>query len=129
MNPCPSINPETGSKCMMAENHFGPHCTGSPYKHLQKEKWVTKCVDRECDYHESFVSHAGFEECIHCGHERPLQDPAQRAFALLERLASFEYKGGGYYRKKGVPKGKTAEMLHGSQIQELIEEFLEETEG
>ena len=34
----------------------------------------------------------------------------------------FEYKGGGYWRHKGVPKGDKAEILHGEQV---LEEFLD----
>jgi hypothetical protein len=35
-----------------------------------KERWVTKCTDRECVYHETFVSNPGFEECLFCGDRR-----------------------------------------------------------
>lgn len=43
---------------------------------------------------------------------------------MLEYLTSFEYTGGGYYRKKGVPRGESADMLHGSEIQQLLQEAL-----
>jgi hypothetical protein len=36
-------------------------------------------------------------------------------------LRNYVYVGGGYYRDKRVPKGKTAPMIHG---QEVIEEAL-----
>lgn len=32
----------------------------------------------------------------------------------------FEYQGGGYFRRKGVPKGEKAEMLHGEQVVDYI---------
>jgi hypothetical protein len=73
MDACPSVNPETGSACIMAKRHFGPHCTGSPYPHKMKERWVTKCEDGKCDYHETFVRNPGHEECIHCGHVRKME--------------------------------------------------------
>lgn len=34
----------------------------------------------------------------------------------LKTLFPFEYMGGGYYRKRGVPKGISAEMLHGDEV-------------
>lgn len=40
----------------------------------------------------------------------------------LTDLFPFEYQGGGYFRRKGVPKGKSADILHG----ELAIEFLYE---
>ena len=33
----------------------------------------------------------------------------------LKDLFPYEYSGGGYFREKGVPKGKTAEILHGME--------------
>jgi len=70
---CQSENPETGSQCIMAQGHVGPHCTGSPYRHNQEERWVTKCKDEPCIYHEAFVHNPGYEECIHCGDARKIE--------------------------------------------------------
>ena len=38
----------------------------------------------------------------------------------LKRVFPFEYVGGGYFRKKGVPKGKSAEILHGMDAIEFV---------
>lgn len=50
----------------------------------------------------------------------------------LEELFPFEYKGGGYFRKKGVKIGKSAEMLHGmdaiSYIYDKLKAEIEKTE-
>lgn len=35
----------------------------------------------------------------------------------------FEYVGGGYFRRKGVPKGEVADMLHGQQVVEAVQAF------
>ena len=35
--------------------------------------------------------------------------------ATLDELFPFEYSGGGYFRRKGVPKGDVADILHGMQ--------------
>lgn len=52
----------------------------------------------------------------------------QASAAAREALRAkfpFEYVGGGYFRRKGVPKGQTAEMLHGEQVVDaLIDVFL-----
>jgi hypothetical protein len=33
----------------------------------------------------------------------------------LEKLFPFEYQGGGYFRRKGTPKGQNSEILHGKE--------------
>ena len=38
----------------------------------------------------------------------------------LHELFPFEYKGGGYFRRKGVPEGVSAEMLHGMEAVEYL---------
>jgi hypothetical protein len=51
---------------------------------------------------------------------------AQNLKELIERTKKdfrFKYVGGGYFRDKNVPQGKTAELKHG---QEIINEFCEE---
>jgi len=40
--------------------------------------------------------------------------------AELDRLFPFEYRGGGYFRKKGVPERVTAPILHGMQAVEFL---------
>jgi len=42
----------------------------------------------------------------------------------LDELFPFEYKGGGYFRKKGVKKGESAETLHGDQAIEYLYEVM-----
>jgi hypothetical protein len=45
---------------------------------------------------------------------------------LLKKVKSsfrFEYVGGGYFRDKNVPKGMSADTLHGSEI---LDEFCSE---
>jgi len=45
---------------------------------------------------------------------------------LIERTKKdfrFKYVGGGYFRDKNIPKGKTAELQHG---EEIITEFCNE---
>jgi len=44
----------------------------------------------------------------------------------LEELFPFEYKGGGYFRMKGVAKGKSAEMLHGMEAVKYLYEKMRE---
>ncbi len=42
----------------------------------------------------------------------------------LADLFPFEYQGGGYFRKRGVPTGISADMLHGEQaVQFLYDEI------
>ena len=36
--------------------------------------------------------------------------------AQLKILFPFEYVGGGFFRKRGVSKGTSAEMLHGEEV-------------
>lgn len=36
----------------------------------------------------------------------------------------FYYVGGGYYRRKGIQKGETAETLHGEQVADYIRQYL-----
>ena len=38
----------------------------------------------------------------------------------LDDVFPFEYQGGGYFRRKGIPKGVTAEILHGQQAIEYL---------
>jgi hypothetical protein len=38
----------------------------------------------------------------------------------LAKLFPFEYVGGGYFRKKGVKKGTTAQTLHGKEAIEYM---------
>lgn len=51
----------------------------------------------------------------------------------LDELFPFEYSGGGYFRRKGVPVNQTAEILHGHQAVEFlydaIKKSLEEPSG
>lgn len=42
----------------------------------------------------------------------------------LEQAFPFEYVGGGYFRKKGIPKGTKAPILHGQQAIEFLYEAL-----
>jgi len=83
---CKSVNPETGNQCIMAEGHFGPHRTGGVYRHQSKERWVTKCPDGKCEYHEAFVHNPGHEECIHCGDVRPCPSSFTPAILYRESL-------------------------------------------
>jgi hypothetical protein len=42
----------------------------------------------------------------------------------IDELFPFEYKGGGYFRRKGVPEGQSAEILHGEEaIKFLIKQI------
>ena len=38
----------------------------------------------------------------------------------------FEYVGGGYFRRKGVPKGTPAEILHGEQAIAYLLDVIEQ---
>ena len=38
----------------------------------------------------------------------------------LDEVFPFDYQGGGYFRRRGVPKGVTAEILHGQQAIEWL---------
>ena len=38
----------------------------------------------------------------------------------LKELFPFDYVGGGYFRRRGVPKGINAEMLHGKEAVEYL---------
>jgi hypothetical protein len=38
----------------------------------------------------------------------------------LDEVFPWEYKGGGYFRKRGVKKGEKAEMLHGKEVAEYM---------
>ena len=44
----------------------------------------------------------------------------------LEELFPFEYKGGGYFRQKGIAQGKSAEMLHGIEAVKYLYEVMRE---
>ncbi len=41
----------------------------------------------------------------------------------------YEYVGGGYFRRKGVPKGTQAETLHGQQAIDLLLNKIKELEA
>jgi len=47
----------------------------------------------------------------------------------LTDLQHFKYAGGGYFRDARVPKGKTAPVLHGSEIIEVIQKHLNRPSG
>ena len=38
----------------------------------------------------------------------------------FETIFPFEYQGGGYFRRKGIPQGKPAEMLHGIEAVQYL---------
>jgi hypothetical protein len=43
----------------------------------------------------------------------------------LLKTFPYEYKGGGYFRRKGVKKGEVAEIIHGDEIvKKVIEHIL-----
>ncbi len=44
----------------------------------------------------------------------------------LKEIFPFEYKGGGYFRLKGVAIGKTAEILHGMEAVEYLYQKMKE---
>jgi len=44
---------------------------------------------------------------------------------MMQDPFPFEYMGGGYFRRKGVPKGQPAEMLHGMEVVEYLYAQLE----
>lgn len=44
----------------------------------------------------------------------------------LNEIFPFEYKGGGYFRLKGVPKEKKAPILHGEEAIIFFHEKLKE---
>lgn len=46
----------------------------------------------------------------------------------LRELFPFEYMGGGYFRKRGVPKGVNAEILHGKEAIEYLYKALTKRE-
>jgi hypothetical protein len=51
---------------------------------------------------------------------------AQELKELIERTKEefrFKYVGGGYFRDKNIPQGKTADLKHGAEI---IDEFCQE---
>ena len=66
------------------------------------------------------------QEELYC---TPFCEQARKRIAeldgVLKHLASFKYVGGGYFRKRGVPRGEAAETIHGSQVMEMIESALE----
>lgn len=48
----------------------------------------------------------------------------------LSEVFPFEYQGGGYFRRKGVPKGEVADTLHGQQaIEYIYNEMIKPTDG
>ena len=60
LEPCRSMNPDSGKMCDMAQGHFGAHVVGNPYHPV--ERWVTPCSDHRFHEHD-----AGPAECIYCG--------------------------------------------------------------
>lgn len=44
----------------------------------------------------------------------------QNDFPKLDDIFPFEYKCGGYFRLKGVPKKKKAPILHGEEVVEYL---------
>lgn len=42
----------------------------------------------------------------------------------LEDLFPFEYAGGGYFRRKGVPKNVSAEIIHGQEAIKRVYEWM-----
>lgn len=47
----------------------------------------------------------------------------------LDEVFPFEYIGGGYFRRKGVPRGVSADILHGMQAVEFVREAIAEELG
>jgi len=43
----------------------------------------------------------------------------------LKELFPFEYQGGGYFRKRDIPIGKNAEILHGEQAVKFLYDQIE----
>ena len=48
-------------------------------------------------------------------------------FPKLEDVFPFEYKSCGYFRLKGIPKKKKAQILHGEEAIEFLYQKLKET--
>jgi hypothetical protein len=48
-------------------------------------------------------------------------------FPKLEDIFPFEYKSGGYFRLKGVPKKKKAPILHGEEAIGFVYQKLKES--
>ena len=44
-----------------------------------------------------------------------MTNKAQRNEDTFDDLFPFEYQGGGYFRRRGVPKGESADIIHGEQ--------------
>jgi hypothetical protein len=47
----------------------------------------------------------------------------------FEDVFPYEYKGGGYFREKGIPIGESAEMLHGEQAARYVYEKMRQPEN
>lgn len=43
----------------------------------------------------------------------------------LKEIFPFEYKGGGYYRRKNIPKNVKADILHGNEAIEYLYKQIE----
>ena len=43
------------------------------------------------------------------------ETPSRGGIPRLEEVFPFEYEGGGHFRRNGVPKGTSAETLHGAE--------------
>lgn len=44
----------------------------------------------------------------------------------LDNLFPYEYKGGGYFRKRGVERGESAPILHGQQALDYLFKKMQE---
>jgi len=44
----------------------------------------------------------------------------QKEVKSLKKAFPFDYLGGGYFRRKGIEKGKSTEILHGSEAIEYL---------
>lgn len=44
--------------------------------------------------------------------------------ASFDEVFPFEYQGGGYFRRRGVPRGETAEVLHGEHVARFVYDAL-----
>lgn len=71
-NECRCVSPLTGQLCTMARGHAGPHQVGGPYHTI--ESFVTQCPEDQCEYHsnQAGMSIVRWQECIQCGHRKPL---------------------------------------------------------
>ena len=70
---------------------------------------------RPCDFH---IGHGSPHKGGKAGEWRQVSIPP------LADIFPFEYQGGGYFRRKGVPVGISAEMLHGKEAVEYVYEAI-----